>query len=75
MFTLSDTASEHLALMLAHVEAPDDAVMRLVANGDKCGLEIDTVQPGDTTFDHAEKNRTCHRRAGFEIARKPETGC
>ncbi len=55
MFTVSDTASEHLALMLAHVEAPDDAVMRLVANGDKCGLEIDTVQPGDTTFDHAEK--------------------
>ncbi len=55
MLTLSYTASEHLALMLADAEAPDDAVMRLVANDDECGLEIDTVQPGDTTFVHAKK--------------------
>ncbi len=55
MFTVSDTASEHLALVLAHLEAPDDAVIRLVANDGKLGLEIDTFQPGDTTFGHAEK--------------------
>ncbi len=55
MLTLSYTASEHLALMLAQAEAPDDAVIRLVANDDEFGLQIDTVRPGDATFDHAEK--------------------
>ncbi len=55
MFTLSYTASEHLALMLAHPNAPDDAVIRLVPTADEIGLAIDTVRPGDATFDHAEK--------------------
>ena len=55
MLTLSYVASEHLALMLAQAEAPDDAVIRLVAKDDVIGLKIDTIQPGDATFDHAEK--------------------
>ncbi len=55
MFTVSYTASEHLALVLAHLEAPDDAVIRLVANDDGIGFAIDTAQPGDATFAHAEK--------------------
>ena len=55
MLSLSYAASEHLALMLAQAEAPDDAVFRFVADDDELGLEIDTVQPGDATFDHAEK--------------------
>ncbi len=75
MFTLSYAASEHLALQLAQDEAPDDAVIRLVANDGGFRLAIDTVQPGDATFAHNEKIRACHRRAAFEIARKPETGC
>ncbi len=55
MFTVSYTASEHLALMLAEANAPDAAVFRLVVKNDETELEIGTVQPGDTTFDHAEK--------------------
>ncbi len=55
MFTVSYTASEHLALMLAEANAPDAAVFRLIVKNDETELEIDTVQPGDTTFDHAEK--------------------
>ena len=55
MLTLSYVASEHLALMLAQAVAPDDAVIRLVVKDDKIGFTIDTIQPGDATFDHAEK--------------------
>ncbi len=55
MLTLSYAASEHLALMLAEAETPDDAVIRFVADDDDIGFAIDTVQPGDATFDHAEK--------------------
>ena len=55
MFSVSYTAGELLALMLAQAEAPEDAVIRLVAGNGKLGLEMTTVQPGDTTFAHAEK--------------------
>ncbi len=55
MFTLSDTASEYFTLMLAHPNAPDDAVIRLVAKDGGFGLVIGTIQPGDETFAHAEK--------------------
>ncbi len=55
MLSLSYAASEQLALMLAQAEAPDDAVIRLVPTADEIGLAIDTVRPGDATFDHAEK--------------------
>ena len=55
MLVLSYAASEHLALMLAQEEAPDDAVIRLVVDHGKFGLAIGTVQPGDETFAHAEK--------------------
>ncbi len=55
MLTLTYAASEHLALTLAEAEAPDDAVIRFVADDDEIGFAIDTVQPGDATFDHAEK--------------------
>ena len=55
MLVLSYEASEYFALMLAQAEAPDDAVIRLVAKDDEIGFAIDTVQPGDETFAHAEK--------------------
>ena len=55
MLTLSYAASEHLALMLAEAEAPDDAVLRLVGKHGDFGLAIGTVEPGDETFAHAEK--------------------
>ena len=55
MLALSYTASEHLDLLLAEANAPDDAAARLVLEGDGFSLEIDTARPGDTTFDHAEK--------------------
>ena len=66
MLTLSYFAGEYLDLMLAEADAPDDAVIRLVLEGNKFSLEfsieisefsieIDTVRPGDTTFDHGGK--------------------
>ncbi len=55
MLTVSYTAGEHLDLMLAEANVPDDAVVRVVVEGDVISLEIDTARPGDTTFDHAEK--------------------
>jgi hypothetical protein len=56
MLTVSHAASELLDQWLSSVdEAPEDAVIRLVAKDDEIGFAIDTVQPGDETFAHAEK--------------------
>ncbi len=55
MFSLSYTAGEHLAYMLVEANAPEAAVIRVVVEDRKLGLDIDTVQPGDTTFAHAER--------------------
>ncbi len=55
MLSLSYTAAEHLAYMLADANAPEDAVIRVVVEDEKFGLKIDTVRPGDTTFAHAER--------------------
>ena len=55
MLSLSYTADERLDHMLADSEAPEDAVMRFVLDGNGFNLGIDTVRPGDTTFDHLEK--------------------
>ena len=53
MLTVTDTASEHLRQLLA--KASDDAVIRVAEEDGKFGLEIGTVQPGDTTFNHEEQ--------------------
>ena len=55
MLSVSYTAAERLDHMLADAEAPEDAVIRFVLDGDRFNLGIDTVRPGDTTFDHLEK--------------------
>ncbi len=55
MFSLSNTAGEHLASLLAEADVPDDAVIRFVVEGDGFSLVIGTARSGDTTFDHDEK--------------------
>ena len=55
MLTLSYTAGECLDLLLAEANAPDDAAIRMVVDGDGFSLEIDTARPDDTTFNHGEK--------------------
>ena len=55
MLTVIYTAGEHLDLMLAEANVPDDAAIRVVVEGDVISLEIDTARPGDITFDHGEK--------------------
>ncbi len=55
IFSLSNTAGEHLASLLAEANAPDDSAIRFVVEGDGYNLVIGTVRPGDTTFDHDEK--------------------
>ncbi len=60
MLSVSYTAAERLDhmladAMLADAEVPEDAVIRVVVEDGEFGLKIDTLQPGDTTFDHLEK--------------------
>ncbi len=55
MLSISYTAAERLDQMLAEAEAPEDAVIRFVRDGDGFDLGIDRVRSGDTTFDHLEK--------------------
>jgi Fe-S cluster assembly iron-binding protein IscA len=55
MLNLSYTACEHLGSMLGESDASNDAVIRMFFCDDGFALEIDTVQPGDTTFYHGEK--------------------
>ena len=55
MISVSYTAAERLDQMLADAEAPEDAVIRFVRDGDGFDLGIDRIRPGDTTFDHLEK--------------------
>ena len=55
MLTVSYTAGEHLDLMLAEANAHDDAVIRVIVEGDVINLKIDTARLGDTTFDHGGK--------------------
>jgi len=55
MLTVSYTAGEHLDLMLAEANVPDDAVVRVVVERRGVDLGIDIVRPGDTTFDHGGK--------------------
>ena len=55
MLTVSYTAGEHLDLMLAQANVPDDAVVRVVVEGRGVDLGIDIVRPGDTTFGHGGK--------------------
>ena len=55
MLSLSYTAGERFALLIAEANAPDDAAIRLIVDGNGFNLGIDTVRLGDTTFDHLEK--------------------
>ena len=55
MLSLSYTAGEHLAYMLASANAPENAVVRVVVEDGEFELKTDTVRPGDTTFAHAER--------------------
>ena len=75
MLTVSYTAGEHLDLMLAEANAHDDAVIRVIVEGDVISLKIDTARLGDTTFDHGGESRTCHRRAGLGIACRHAARC
>ena len=55
MLTVSYTAGEHLDLMLAEADVPDDAAFRVAVEGRGFDLGIDIVRPGDTTFNHGGK--------------------
>jgi len=44
MLALSYTASEHLDLLLAEANAPNDTAIRLVLEGGGFRLEIDTAR-------------------------------
>ncbi len=52
MLILSYTAGERLDLMLAEDGVPDDAVIRVVVDGDGFDLKLDMPRSGDETFTH-----------------------
>lgn len=52
MLTVTDNAGKHMANLLENANAPDEASLRFVVDGDSLGLTIDQPQDGDQTFEH-----------------------
>mgnify|MGYP006969501697 CR=1 FL=1 len=53
MLTITESAGDHLAQLLTN--APDEAVVRFVPGTTGLTMQVDQVQPGDTTFEHGDK--------------------
>lgn len=53
MLNVTENAAGHLAQILE--QAPEDAVVRFVPEGNSLALRLDNERPGDTTFAHGEK--------------------
>ena len=76
MLSVSYTASERLYHMLADAKVPEDAVIRLVLDGD--GFNLPSHRHGPTwRYDIRSpgESHTCHRRAGLKIARRQKARC
>ncbi len=52
MVTLTYTAGEHMAYMLAEQEDRDDVVVRIKLTKGDVEMQPDKIRPGDETFDH-----------------------
>lgn len=52
MLTMTEAAGAHLSGLLGQVEAPDEAAVRIVIQEQGLSLQLDTVKPGDETFEH-----------------------
>jgi len=55
MFTVTNSALEHLAQMLGRIDdpKPENACFRIVpGHNDKLSLTVDALEPGDTEYGH-----------------------
>lgn len=55
MFTVTDSATEHLANLLDQSETEADIVARLIEKEGQLDLVLGQAQPDDVTFQQAEK--------------------
>ena len=55
MFTITDAAGEYLTALLDNTDAPEDAAIRFVFEGDTLTPKLDSARPGDATFDHEDR--------------------
>lgn len=52
MLNASDAACAFLGQLLVESDAPDDAAVRFVIDGNSLSLQLDDEKPGDATFNH-----------------------
>ncbi len=52
MFTVTDEATKHMAATLESVNAPEDAVLRLIPQENSLGLGVGQVEADDLTYEH-----------------------
>lgn len=52
MLNASDAACAFLGQLLTESDAPDDAAVRFVIDGNSLSLQLDDEKPGDSTFNH-----------------------
>lgn len=52
MFQVTEDATKHMADTLETVNAPEDAVLRLIPQENSLGLGVGQVEPDDLTYEH-----------------------
>ncbi len=55
MLNVTNNASAHMNQLLENANAPEDAALRFVIEGNTLGLKLDNERSGDTSFSHEEK--------------------
>ena len=53
MLNLTDSAAGHLATILE--QAPDEAAVRFVPQGNALSMQLDNPRPEDVTFEHNDR--------------------
>jgi hypothetical protein len=55
MFTITDAAGAHLTALLENANASEETAIRFVLEGSTLTPKLDSVHPGDATFDHEDR--------------------
>lgn len=55
MLNVSEAACAYLSMLLSKSDAPDDARIRIVIEGNKLSIKLDDEKPDDATFVHEGK--------------------
>jgi hypothetical protein len=52
MFVMTQAAGGYLHSVLDRAQVPEETAIRFVIEGESLNTRLDTVHPGDATFDH-----------------------